>query len=418
LLASTKRLCGLECCSLMASRMMSSLPSAKKQKTGLNIADAETPALFVDLDVLERNQNALEKALAKFENVTARPHVKSHKCPEIGKRQLKSSVVKGLSCATVSEVEIMVKEAGARDILLTNEVVCPIKMDKLVELCAANAKEGGDCSREGNGFVFTLCVDNKDAASKLSEKAKDAGVKLGAIIELNCGQNRCGVDTKEQVLALAKHITDSCNGLRFRGIQGYQGASQHIRSKEERNKVSEGVRDKLQASIQLLKQNNLTCEIVTGAGTGTFMHDASLGTFTEVQPGSYLFMDVDYGMNEEGNQVFEPSLFISTTIISNSESPRRFVLDAGLKSHSIESGLPLLVSPACPAYKLRNGGDEHMVVDVETKPGDAIPPLPPVGTIATLQPGHVDPTFNMHDRVFFVRANIVEDIAWICRGPR
>lgn len=337
--------------------------------------------------------------------VTVRPHVKSHKCPALARRQLASSVVRGLSCATVGEVEAMVQHAGARDVLLTNEVVSPLKIERLLDLCCAFTD-----------LHLAVCVDSAAACTELARRCGARGAALpralGVLVEANVGQDRCGLDSAEEVAALARTVAECAPALEFRGVQAYQGASQHLRSRAQRLAASESlVSRKAAVTARLAAKGVKAADVWTGGGTGTFALDAKVGALNELQPGSYLFMDADYALNEEGTSVFAPSLFVLATVISVSASGSRFVLDAGIKSHSVDSGLPTFFGPTDFEGKIRNGGDEHLIVDVA--PGSG--PLPALGALVKLLPGHVDPTFSMHAHVFLCRNDIVMEKAAIFR---
>jgi D-serine deaminase-like pyridoxal phosphate-dependent protein len=244
------------------------------------LADLETPALCIDLDALEANERAAEALLRKASpTVMARPHVKSHKCPYLGKRQMeRTGFTRGLSAATVAEVAAMAEEAGCVDILLTNQVLSKKKLERLADICVQYAPQEStqpkDCSGADPGFKFALrvCVDSEKGLRALSDAGVSRGVVLGAVVEQNVGQGRCGVENAAQVVRLAKLATsDDLAGVRFCGIQGYHGACQHDRSKASRDCTSEQVARTLRETVAALDREGLSCaRIVTGGGTGTF----------------------------------------------------------------------------------------------------------------------------------------------------
>mmetsp|Transcript_8843 Transcript_8843/g.15567 ORF Transcript_8843/g.15567 Transcript_8843/m.15567 type:complete len:410 (+) Transcript_8843:260-1489(+) len=375
----------------------------------LPVDELETPSLCVDVDVLEANEAKLV-TIMEGSGMTVRPHVKSHKSPYFARRQLQSPVVTGLSCATVDEVDAVVRYARARDVLLTNQVVSEAKLDALIDLCVEFGSPSGNCGSvsDPDHLQLLVCVDKISSAELLASRAVARHVVVGCLVEINVGQDRCGVDTVEEAVQLAQAVSET-PGLLFRGIQGYQGALQHVRAEEERLEACSKVANKLKEALAAFEHAGFGGDmIVTGGGTGTFPHDKSLGVLTEVQPGSYLFMDCDYSANEL--RLFEPSLFLLSTVISTSKD--RFVLDAGIKSHAIDSGLPELISPPVSKFTLRNGGDEHLVVDCPE--GHSVS----VGAKMRLRVGHVDPTFNLHSHVNLCHGPDVFGRAKIMRGFR
>jgi 3-hydroxy-D-aspartate aldolase len=267
---------------------------------GMPIAEVDTPALILDLDAFRRNLDRLDASLAG-KPVKVRPHAKSHKCPEIALRQLKRGAV-GVCCQKVSEAIAMV-DGGVPDVLIANEVVGAPKLGML----AALAKRAR----------VAVCADDPGNVAALDEAARAAGVRLDVLVEVNVGANRCGVEPGEPAVKLAQSIARSRN-LRFAGLQAYQGAAQHLRKVEERRAAIENACARVKQTTELLSKAGIACEKVTGAGTGTYMFEAVSGIYHELQAGSYIFMDVDYGKNdwtESGIPRFEHSLFVWTTVM-------------------------------------------------------------------------------------------------------
>jgi D-serine deaminase-like pyridoxal phosphate-dependent protein len=344
----------------------------------------DTPALLLDLDAFEKNLKLLNDSLAG-RNIKLRPHAKSHKCPEIAKRQMALGAV-GVCCQKVSEAEAMV-DGGVPDVLIANEVVGAAKIKRLVAL-AQRAR-------------IAVCADNADNIVALDAAAGAAGVRLNVLVEVNVGANRCGVEPGEPAFKLARQIHTSKN-LRFAGLQAYQGSAQHLRNTEERRAAIEAACDKVKQTTALLAKANIPCERVTGAGTGSYMFEATSSIYHELQTGSYIFMDVDYAKNdwtESGIPRFEHSLFLWTTVMST-PAPDRAICDAGLKASSVDSGMPRVFDT--PGVEYLKASDEHGVLKLDA--GVSLP----LGAKLKLVPGHCDPTVNLYDHYVCVRGGRVE----------
>ena len=363
---------------------------------GMPVDEVDTPALLLDLDAFERNL----KDLADFANthsVRLRPHAKTHKCPEIARLQVKHGAV-GVCCQKVSEAEAMV-EGGIEDVLVSNEVVGANKIERLVHL----AKRG----------TVSVCVDNSENLEAIEAAARKSAANLFVLIEVEVGGGRCGVKPGPSVLELARKITAS-SILSFKGLHAYHGGAQHIRSFEERKSAIDDAADKVKACLDLLRNEGIECEIVTGAGSGTFPFETASGVYNELQAGSYIFMDADYARNlgETGGHWsdFAHSLFVYSTVMSLN-SRRVGIVDAGLKALSVDSGMPTVAHRGDAEYTV--AGDEHGRVSL----GDSGPDLS-LGEKIHLIPGHCDPTVNMHDWIVGIRNGSVESL-WpvAARGP-
>ena len=357
------------------------MPLLPPAAVGMPLADVDTPALLLDLDAFERNLATMAEAAR---GLRLRPHAKSHKCPEIAKQQVAAGAV-GVCCQKVSEAEAMV-DGGIADVLVSNELVGRAKLARLAEL-AKRAR-------------VSVCVDAAANAGDLDDAARAAGVRLDVLIEVDVGAHRCGVEPGEPALRLARVVNEFGN-LRFAGIHAYQGAAQHLRSIEERRAAIAQAVEKTRRTRDLIEDEGLDCETVTGAGTGSFLFEGSSGVYTELQPGSYVFMDADYGRNSwDGFPRFVQSLFIWTTVMSTPVAGRA-VVDAGLKAHSVDSGMPLVVG--LPGVEYAKASDEHGVLKVAA--GARAPAL---GEKLRLVPGHCDPTVNLYDWLVGVRGERVE----------
>lgn len=352
-------------------------------EVGMRLAEVDTPALVVELDAFEANLRRLQEAVAG--RVRVRPHAKTHKCPEIARRQIAAGAA-GICCQKVSEAEAMI-EGGIEDVLVTNEIVGERKLARLAAL-ARRARIG-------------VCADSPDHVRDLQAAAQAAGVRLDVYLELEVGMRRCGIAPGEPALALARRIAASPN-LRFAGMHAYHGRAQHLRSQAERQTVIAAAAAAVRSTRVLLEQAGIGCPIVTGAGTGTFMFELELGAWDEIQPGSYVFMDWDYAKNEWAPPLprFEHSLFVLTAIMSRPDE-RTAIVDAGLKASSVDSGMPAVWER--PGLACTRAADEHGWV--EAAPGASVPAI---GEKLLLVPGHCDPTVNLYDWYVCIRAGVVE----------
>ena len=338
---------------------------------GQRLEEVDTPALVLDLDAFEKNLNTLNASVQN--KVRVRPHAKTHKCPEVAKRQIALGAV-GMCCQKVSEAEAMV-DGGVSDVLISNEVVGAPKLARLAEL-SRRAKIG-------------VCVDN-------AENVRQLKGDLDVYIEIDVGMRRCGVPPGAPAVALAREILKS--GLRFGGLQAYHGRAQHIRSMEERHAVIETAAQHVQHTKRLLKEAGIDCPIVTGAGSGTFMLEVEAGAWDEIQCGSYAFMDVDYAKNEWAAPLprFEHALFVLSTVMSR-PSAEVAIVDAGLKASSVDSGMPGVWQKE---LRYTHASDEHGWVEGKNPPA--------LGEKLLLVPGHCDPTINLYDWYVCVRRGRVE----------
>jgi D-serine deaminase-like pyridoxal phosphate-dependent protein len=354
---------------------------------GQLLADIDTPALLLDLDRFERNLDRLHQSVA-VKGVRVRPHAKSHKTPEIALRQMARGAV-GVCCQKVSEAEAMVA-GGVRDVLIANEVVGAQKLARLAQL-AGRAR-------------MAVCVDDLGNVADLERAVATARTSLDVLVEVNVGAHRCGVEPGEPALKLASAIAASPH-LHFRGLHAYHGAAQHVRAHADRVRAIGLAVDAVRMTASLLAANGLKPEIITGAGTGTYLCEAASGVYNEIQPGSYIFMDADYGRNldESGKPVseFEQSLTILATVMSHT-TPERAAVDAGLKAHSVDSGMPGVMD--LPGVEYLKASDEHGVLrlgaEARVKVGDKI----------RLIPGHCDPTVNLYDWMVCHRGDQVESV--------
>lgn len=339
----------------------------------------DTPAMIVDLTLMEEN---IARLMARFHElgVHVRPHLKTVKSPDLARILLAAGATGGC-VAKVSEAEVMA-QAGIEDLLITSEIVGKPKLARLVALVREHPQ-------------IKSVVDSLAGAQALNEAMGEAGLTLDVLLDLNVGQNRTGVLPGEEALTLARQL-GSMSNLRLIGVQGYEGHLQHVHDAEERARRCRQSMQLLTATAAQLRSEGFPIAIVTTGGTGTGEICATCEGVTEVQPGSFIFMDTDY-RNALG-PVYANALTILSTVISH--APDRAVVDAGLKSLSIDSGMP--EAKNLPGVRYRPGGDEHGILtwgENATFPPDALS----VGERIEFIPGHIDTTVNLHDTYYAYR---------------
>ncbi len=355
---------------------------------GMREHEILTPCLLIDLDVLETNLKRMGD-YARAHGVKLRPHGKMHKSADIARLQMEIGGASGICCQKVSEAEAFVR-AGITDILISNEVRNPLMIDRLARLCAG-------------GATISVCVDDIEGVAPLAAAVQAHETEITCLVEYDTGGKRCGVATLDGLLEIARAIA-AADGLTFGGIQAYHGAMQHIVSYEDRRIAAQKSIQRANEAVEVLLMNALKCATVTGGGTGSYEFEAQSRLYTELQCGSYAFMDVDYRRIEEEDgrrtQRFDHALFLLTTVMSTAR-PGRAVCDAGLKVQSVDSGLPEIFERDDIAYV--SASDEHGTLT------DSHGRLR-VGDRLRLIPGHCDPTCNLHDWYVGVRHGRVETI--------
>lgn len=354
----------------------------------MNGKDAlDTPALLVDLDRLERNIERM-KSLVAGTGVALRPHVKTHKCPQVARMQIAAGA-RGVCCAKLAEAHAMAA-GGIQDLLVTTPIAGEVKLRRLVEL-ARQAR-------------LSVVADDEQAIRALSQAAHAAGVSVAVVVEVNVGQDRCGVPPGPQAARLAQLIAKS-PGLRFAGLQGYHGRLQGIPAFELRQVEVRTALERLMQSVEHLRRLGIACDVLTGGGTGSVALDLELGALTELQPGSYVYMDSSYGKlawDASGTPIpFEQSLSILSSVVSR-PLKERAVLDVGWKSASSDSGPPAVRGLAGASFEF--AGDEHGTLRgidaMNLRPGDRV----------ELIPSHCDTTVNLYDRIVACRGEEIVEI--------
>tara|TARA_R110002096_G_scaffold51912_4_gene135425 strand:- start:8194 stop:9357 length:1164 start_codon:yes stop_codon:yes gene_type:complete len=359
-------------------------------KPGMDEADIQTPCLILDLDALERNIRKMGD-YAKAHGMRHRAHGKMHKSVDVLRLQQDMGAAVGVCCQKVSEAEVFAR-AGIKDVMVSNQVTEPAKIDRLARMPKL-------------GCRVLVCVDDPENVKALSAAAVKHGTRLEALVEIDCGAGRCGVNTTQDVVNIAKMI-DAAPSLKFAGIQAYQGAMQHLDLYADRKAKLDAAIAQVADAVQGLKSNGLECDIVGGGGTGSYYFESASKVYNELQCGSYAFMDADYGriLDKDGKRIdqgeWENALFILTTVMSHSKADKAIV-DAGLKAQSVDSGLPVVFGRDDVTYL--KCSDEHGVV------GDPNCALK-VNDKLRLVPGHCDPTCNVHDWYVGVRGGKVEAV--------
>ena len=359
---------------------------------GLTKANIPTPALIVDLDAIEANLQRMAEH-AKQTKCNLRPHAKTHKCPEIARRQIAAGAI-GISCATVPELEALAA-AGIPGLLLTSPIVDPGKIARVAALASGGAK-------------VMLSIGHIREAELLAEAADAAKVNLDVLVDLDVGDKRTGCIPGEPALELARHIARS-KRLNIRGVQAYAGHASHTVGFAERERVSREAMGKAADTKMLLNKAGFDAQILSGGSTGTYNIDPNVEGVTELQVGSYVFMDVDYRRigGKDGNAIysdFQPSLTILATVVSATHAGR-VTIDAGTKAvDTTTANLPQ--AKHWPGLTYAKAGDEFGALT----PSEAGGKLPALGERLELIVPHCDPSVNLYDRLYACRGEQVDEI--------
>jgi 3-hydroxy-D-aspartate aldolase len=355
---------------------------------GMDESEIQTPCLVLDLDALERNIKKMGD-WARDHGMRHRVHGKMHKSVDVYFLQEKLGGACGVCCQKVAEAEVFAR-AGVKDVLVSNQVREPAKIDRLARMPKLGART-------------ICCVDDLANVADLSAAAVKHGTQIECLVEIDCGAGRCGVTTTPAVVEIAQAI-DAAPGLKFAGIQAYQGAMQHMDSYDARKEKIDLAVAQVRDAVEGLKAVGLECDIVGGGGTGSYYFEGNSGVYNELQCGSYAFMDADYGriLDKDGKRIdqgeWENALFILTSVMSHAK-PGKAICDAGLKVQSVDSGLPFVYGR--DDVKYIKCSDEHGVIE---DAGNVLQ----VNEKLRLVPGHCDPTCNVHDWYVGVRGGKVE----------
>jgi D-serine deaminase-like pyridoxal phosphate-dependent protein len=352
--------------------------------------DIATPALLLDLDRFERNLARMAEH-ARRAGKGLRPHAKTHRCPEIARRQVAAGAL-GVACAKLGEAEVMAR-AGIRGLLITTEVVTPAGLRRLTRLVA----EAPDTM---------VVVDDAENVAALARAAAGAGVVVNVLVDVDVGNRRTGIAPGAPALALARAAAAQPS-LRLRGLQGYAGHCAHVIGWERRREASLAAMRPLMETRALLERAGLPVEIVAGGSTGTHDIDVELAGLTELQAGSYCVMDLDYRRigGRDGAMLtdFEMALTVVATVVSVTPGDRAMV-DAGLKAFSTDKPFPPEAVER-PGVEYGFAGDEHGRLAI-TDPSRA----PRIGERIEFFPPHCDPTINLYDRIHAVRGAKLEAV--------
>lgn len=342
----------------------------------MKINEIETPALILDKQTFEYNLERMDQLL-EGTTMKLRPHYKSNKCAEIAKLQIKRGAA-GITCAKLGEAEDLAN-AGIENILIANQVVQPSKVKRVAEL----AKD----------HYIIICVDDKDNIKALSDAAMEAGSQIHVLVEYEVGMKRCGVDTYDEFIELAELI-DKSEGLIFEGIQAYGGHMAHEHSLETRIAETNRIENEVRELKALLEAKGLKVKEVGGGSTGTIEQKAKDTVYTDIQAGSYIFMDNAYGQLHLG---FKNALFVLTTVISTKKD--RVVTDTGVKSLGMDQGDPVFLG--VPEGSPISMSEEHGAVYCEHnfKINDKLRYIP----------GHCCTTVNIFDELYVVDGDEVVD---------
>lgn len=348
-----------------------------------------TPVLMIDLDAFERNV-ARMAVYCQGQSIGFRPHAKTHKCIEIAKRQIAAGAL-GVCCATLGEAEALTA-GGIENILITTPSVGARKINRFLNLFQST-----------KGLMMVL--DNLENTHQLAAAARDAGLVVDVLVALDIGTHRIGA-VPAQAFEIAKTISDAPS-LNFKGIHAYCGSLQHIQDYDDRKKAVIEANEIVRQLKSSLSDVGIPPEIVTGVGTGSHQIDANHGTFTEMQVGSYIFMDVEYSDIDWPEGAYEQSLFVVTTVISNNH--QGFVTtDGGTKRFAMGGAAPKFADQDHWSYGFQ--GDEHGKIMYGTQND-----IPEFGSLVKVIPPHCDPTVNLYDAYHIVQDGHLIDI-WPIEG--
>ena len=354
-------------------------------KVGMNIRDVQTPSLIIDYKIFENNILKMKEFITN-NKVKLRPHAKMHKSIDVANFQINNGGAHGICCQKVSEAEVFFRH-GIKDILITNQVTDLLKIDRLTKIDTKNCN-------------ISCCVDNEENIINIQNSAFENNSIINVYIEYDCGANRCGLESFKEIQSLIDLINTMSN-IKFEGFQAYNGSIQHIEDFAQRKINVQETCNKIRSLKTRFKDYS---PIITGVGTGCFDLEVKENVYDEIQVGSYAFMDAHYSSLKKDSKVnntinFKNALFVLSNVMSTSVK-KQAVVDAGLKSMSLDSGLPTVFN-----YDLKyiNCSDEHGVIE-------DLDNLLKINDKVFLIPGHCDPTCNLHDWYVVKKDNIVIDL--------
>ena len=348
---------------------------------GQSVQELDTPALLVDLNIMESNIARMAKTFREA-GVKWRPHIKGIKIPAIAHQLLLAGAI-GVTCAKLSEAEVMAA-AGIRDILIANQIVGPQKAARLAALC-----------RHADPIAT---VDSIEHVRELGAAAQHIGVRLRAVIEVNCGLDRCGVEPGEAVVQLAKELS-AHPGLRFAGLMTWEGHTLRT-APENRRKVVEESLSLLTSSADACRANEIPVDIVNCGGTGDYWLSAHVKGVTEIEAGGGIFGDRFYQSKGVNHPI---ALTVLSTVISR-PTPTRIVTDSGRKAMMVEDhGEPWPKGIA--AVTSVRISSEHGQCELE-----AASAVPRIGDKLAWLVAYGDMTLFLHDELFGIRDGVVETV--------
>lgn len=348
----------------------------------MKLHEIPTPSLIVDLPAMQRN---IDRMAAYFAGRTSklRPHFKAHKTPAIARRQLAAGNCIGLTCATIGEAEVVVRERLCDEILIANEIVGPGK-------AARAAKLAGQAT-------LIVAVDSDYGLDDIAAAARAAGTMVGVLVDVGVGLPRCGIAPGEPAVALAKRV-DATDGVVLRGVMGYEGHVVAIEDRAEREAKAAKAMERLLSTARMVREAGIRCDIVSAGGTGTYDITGGMEGITEVQAGSYVLMDTAYATLDIP---FEMAFTIRGTVLSRPR-PEQCATDIGLKACAVDHGNPSVKD--VDGAQLLFLSDEHATIAL---PADS--PIA-IGDTIDLWPSHIDPTINLHDVLYAVEGGEVVDV--------
>jgi len=353
-------------------------------------AEISTPALIVDYDILQRNIKNMAE-FARKNHIALRPHVKTHKCPNIAHMQLEAGA-EGICVAKVSEAEVFAAN-GFKDILIANELVSPEKIQRLLEL---------------NKSTRTMvAVDAKENIEDLNKFASKADQELEVLIDVNVGLNRTGVEPSAPALELAKLIEQSSH-LTLLGLQAYEGHLTYLKDFNQKEERTNACMKRTVETKELIEREGIACPVITAAGSGTYMITGKYPGITEIQPGTYVF-------NDHHIHSVVPELEIALTVlttINNTPTKGMITLDMGQKSIINDMGSPLFKGYG-KKIKAMVLTEEHCQCThgpkLEFNLGDKLEAIP----------AHVCPTVNLYDFFYVIqKGEIIDKWPISARGMR
>ena len=363
---------------------------------GISKWDLDTPCLCVDLDRLDRNLDRMQTTVTQ-NGIASRPHAKTHKCPAIARLQLATGSV-GICTAKISEADVMFAH-GIEQILMTTVNVTPRKIRRAMQL-----------RQRCDGFI--QAVDTPANARDLSAAAAEAGVLADIVIDIDPGGHRTGITAGAPALELAQ-LVDTLPGLRLRGLLCYDGGAQHVTGFADRRRRALGSLEAATETAMTMKRAGLDTGIFSGGGTGTYNIDHDTPGLTDVQVGSYVFMDAQYLAiggkdNPEVYTDFETALTVLTTVL-NAQYEGRVTTDAGAKANTINRPWPIVAGETGMSYT--SGSDEFGTLRYEDNASRTYK----VGDKLELIVSHCDPVVNLYDQLYGIRGDTVE-VVWPIAG--